>query len=123
MREKEEALIATGGRLTGSKVGRRRIMTTWAIGETWEEFCIERRQVIIRSFTAVGLSLPIDGSHDRSQLSLKGVDMKRFTEDIQHWRVGEIEYSGDEDSDDKEIIPEAEDNGEDIDYKGTAPKF
>jgi len=116
MREKEEALIATGGRLTGSKVGRRRIMTTWAIGEAWEEFCIEWRQVIIRSFTAVGLSLPIDGSHDCSQLSLKGVDMKRFTEDIQDWRVGEIEHSGDEDSDDEEIIPEAEDNSEDIDY-------
>jgi len=33
MREKEEALIATGGRLAGSKVGHRRIMTTWAIGE------------------------------------------------------------------------------------------
>ena len=116
MREKEEALIATGGRLTGSKVGRRRIMTTWAIGEAWEEFCIERRQVIIHSFTAVGLSLPIDGSHDRSQLSLKGVDMERFTEDIQDWRVGGIEHGGDEDSDDEEIIPEAEDNSEEIDY-------
>ena len=116
MREKEEALIATGERLTGSKVGRRRIMTTWAIGETWKEFCIERRQVIIRSFTAVGLSLPIDGSHDRSQLSLKGVDMERFTENIQDWRVGGIEHGGDEDSDDEEIIPTAEDNSEEIDY-------
>jgi len=40
----------------------------------------------------VGLSLPIDGSHDHSQLSLKGVDMERFTEDVQDWRVGGIEH-------------------------------
>ena len=83
MREKEEALIATGGRLTGSKVGHRRIMTTWAIGEAWEEFCIERRQVIIRSFTAVRLFLPIDSSPDCSQLFLKGADMERFMENRQ----------------------------------------
>ena len=49
-------------------------------------------------------------------VTLKGVDMERFTEDIQDWRVGGIEHGGDEDSDDGEIIPEAEDNSEEIDY-------
>jgi len=91
-------------------------MTTWAIGEAWEEFCIERRQIIIRSFTAVGLSLPIAGSHDGHQLSLKCVDMERFTEDIQDWQVGGIEHGEEEDSDGEEIIPKAEDDSEEIDY-------
>ncbi|KAG0132864.1 hypothetical protein HOY82DRAFT_538549 [Tuber indicum] len=114
MIKREEAVVGTGRRPAGSKVGHGRVMTTWAIEEAWEEFCTKRREVIIHSFTAVGLSLPIDGSHDRNQLSLKGVDMERFTEDIQNWRVGGIENTGDED--DEEITPEAEDNSEAIDY-------
>ena len=71
---------------------------------------------LICSFTAVGLSLPIDGSHDRHQLSIKGADIERFTEDIQDWRVGGIEHSEDDDSDDEEIILEAEDDSEEIEY-------
>ena len=113
MREKEKALIGTGRELEGSKVGHRWIMTTWAIGEAWEEFCSKQREVIIRSFTAVGLSLPIDSSLGRSQLSLKGLDMEQFAEDIQNWQLGGIENS--EDEDDEEIILEAEDDCEAID--------
>ena len=31
--KKEEEIVAQGGKLTGSMVGRRRILTTWAVGE------------------------------------------------------------------------------------------
>jgi hypothetical protein len=39
MQREEEATLVQEKRLLSSHVGRRRIMTTWAIGDAWEEFC------------------------------------------------------------------------------------
>lgn len=57
-------------------------MTTWAVGEAWERFCTSRKEVIDRAFSAVGLSLPIDGSRD-AELSIKGIDTERLANDLQ----------------------------------------
>ena len=53
--KEEEEIVAQGGKLTESMVGRRRILTTWAVGEAWEVFCRERMTVVQCSFCAVGL--------------------------------------------------------------------
>jgi hypothetical protein len=53
------------GDITGSSaVGEMRVMMTRCVGEAWERFCREKREVIIRSFRCIGDSLPIDGSSD-----------------------------------------------------------
>jgi hypothetical protein len=85
--KEEEQIIASGGKLTGSMVGRRRILTTWAVGEAWEVFCKERAQIVRRSFTAVGIALPIDGSRDY-EISVKGLDSTTFVEGLKGWRGG-----------------------------------
>jgi len=36
----------SGERLVGSKVERRRILTIWAVGETWEIFSREQSEVV-----------------------------------------------------------------------------
>ncbi|KAG0126305.1 hypothetical protein HOY82DRAFT_542694 [Tuber indicum] len=106
----EEALVRTGQRLMVSKVGRRRTMTTWAVGDAWEEFCNRRREVIIHSFTAVGLSVPIDGSCDSSQLSLKGIDISKFVEEIKSWEIGGGGIQEHELGEDDEIPIEGDDS-------------
>ena len=54
-------------------MGQRRVMILWAVGNTWERFSLSRKEAIQCSFIAVGLSLPIDGSHE----SLPGHDDNR----------------------------------------------
>ena len=56
----EERILATGGSLQGSMVGRRRVATTWAVGEAWERFSLERQEVVRKAFRVVGLSLSVD---------------------------------------------------------------
>jgi len=72
MEVEEDRILAGGGKLSGSIVGRRRVLCTWAIGEAWERFCHNHAGVVKRAFEAVGLSLPIDGSRD-SEISIKGL--------------------------------------------------
>jgi len=72
-----------------SKVGQRRVLTTWAVGEVWERFCTTRKDVIIRSFCAVGLALLIDGTRD-TEMSIKGIDMEQLVEDIKEWHIGRL---------------------------------
>ena len=110
MEEEEETILAQGKKLTGSKVGRRRIMTTWAVGDAWEEFCRERKEVIQRSFRAVGLSLPIDGSCD-NEISLKGLDMERLITDLKSWHIGRVS------DEDEGEISEGDDQNECVDYE------
>ena len=64
MEEEEEGILTSGGQLSGSMVGRWRVLCTWAVGEAWERFSQEHAHVVRRGFTATGLALPIDGSRD-----------------------------------------------------------
>lgn len=87
--EEEERILEEGGRLTGSMVGRRRIAVTWAVGEAWERFSVERIAVVQRAFRIVGLSLPIDGSEDH-ELSIRGLANDYLVEGLRDWGVGGI---------------------------------
>jgi hypothetical protein len=100
-----------------TKVGKRRVLTTWAVGEAWERFCRDRSVVIQRAFTAVGLGLPIDGCRD-SELSLKGIEMEQFIQDMKDWRIGGVEQPtlDGENSDGGESLNSKDDNNESIDY-------
>lgn len=102
-----------------SKIGHRRMMTTWAVGEAWERFCLSWQEVIKRSFTAVGLSLPIHGSRE-TEMYIKGMDMAKLVEDLQDWTIGGLEQptlDGELDSDGEEWLPSDEDSDEFISYE------
>ncbi|RPA98723.1 hypothetical protein L873DRAFT_1768961 [Choiromyces venosus 120613-1] len=71
-REEEEILLA-GGRLTGSMIGRRRVLTIWAVGEAWEYFSHDHKEVIVKAFQVLGISLPISSAIDQ-EISVKGID-------------------------------------------------
>ena len=85
-----------GGSLTRSKVGRRRIAVTWAVGEAWERFSAEKTEVVRRAFRVVGLGLPIDGSADH-EISIKGIETGFLTEGLKNWEEGGIQVGDDED--------------------------
>ena len=102
-----------------SKIGQRRVMTTWAVGEAWERFCLGRQEVIKHSFTAVRLSLPIDGSRDK-EMSFKGMDMVKLVEDLQNWTIGGLEQPTldiESNSDREESLPSDDGNDEFISYE------
>lgn len=86
MEDEEAAATAAGKTLQGSQIGRRRVMTTWAVGDAWERFSKEKQQVVIRSFWAVRLALPIDGSCD-SKISIKGLDTAGLTAKHRDWHL------------------------------------
>jgi hypothetical protein len=46
-----------------STVGERRVLVTEAVGEVWQRFVAEKRDMIIHSFQKTGIALPIDGLH------------------------------------------------------------
>ncbi|KAG0133548.1 hypothetical protein HOY82DRAFT_536636 [Tuber indicum] len=98
--DEEERVLSEGGGLTGSMIGRRRVVVTRAVGEAWEQFSRERVEVVRRSFRIVGLSLPIDGSEDH-ELSIKGLANDSLIEGLKQGREGELEMGdfnvGDED--------------------------
>ena len=71
-------------------VGRRRILTTWAVGEAWEIFSRERAEVVKKSFRVLGLALPIDGSCD-GEISIKGIENAYLQEGLKDWMVGGVE--------------------------------
>jgi len=89
----EEQVLAEGGQLWGSMVGRRRVLCTWAVGEAWERFSANQAHVVERAFTAVGLALPIDGSRD-SEISIKGLETSLFVEGIKDWADGAMVAGG-----------------------------
>ena len=71
--KEEEEILAGGGKLTGSMVGRQQISATWAVGEAWARFSMEKAKIVERTFRVVGLALPIDGSAD-TEISIKGIE-------------------------------------------------
>jgi len=73
--------------ITGSSaVGEMRVMMTKCVGATWERFCQEKREVIIRSFRCIGASLPIDGTSD-SEISIKGLPTPHLMTALQDWKT------------------------------------
>ncbi|KAH0606088.1 uncharacterized protein H6S33_003749 [Morchella sextelata] len=54
-------------------VGDRRILMTWVVAEAWDWLHQERKELIVKSFRQVGISLAIDGSED-SEIKVKGLD-------------------------------------------------
>ena len=57
-----------------SAVGKMRVMMTHCVAEAWTAFTQKKREVMIKSFRQLGLSLPLDGSSD-GEISIKGLDM------------------------------------------------
>jgi len=73
--------------ITGSSaVGEMRVMMTKCVGEAWEKFCREKREVIIRSFHCIGASLPIDGSSD-GEISIKGLPTPNLMTALKDWKT------------------------------------
>ena len=70
----------------GSAVGEMRVMMTRCVGQAWERFCREKREVIIRRFSCIGASLPIDGSSD-SEISIKGLPTSSLMTALKDWKT------------------------------------
>ncbi|RPB04381.1 hypothetical protein L873DRAFT_1840452, partial [Choiromyces venosus 120613-1] len=100
------------------KIGQHRVLTTWAVGKAWDRFCISRKEVILGAFSTVGLSLPIDGSRDHAELSIKGIDTARLANDLQAWHIGGLQQpTMDDESDGGESLASEEDNVESVFYE------
>ena len=69
-----------------SAVGEMRVMMTRCVGQAWERFCREKREVIIRSFRCIGASLPIDGSSD-GEISIKGLPTSSLMTALKDWKT------------------------------------
>ena len=69
-----------------SAVGEMRVMMTRCVAEAWETFCRERREVVIRSFHELGLSLPLNGSCD-GELSIKGLETPMLMNSLKDWKT------------------------------------
>ena len=69
-----------------STVGEMRVMMTRCVAEAWETFCRERREVVIRSFRKLGLSLPLNGSCD-GELSIKGLETPMLMNSLKDWKT------------------------------------
>jgi len=104
LESEEEEIVSGGGRLVGSMVGRRRILTTWAVGEAWEIFSRERAEVVRKSFRILGLALPIDGSH-HGEISIKGIENAYLQEGLKDWSVGGVQnLNSEEDEVSAEVV-------------------
>jgi len=76
--------------------GRRRVGTTWAVGQAWERFSLEKVEVVRKSFRVLGLSLTVNGSEDH-QISVKGLASEFLKEGLVDWNEGvEVNSDGDE---------------------------
>ena len=106
-REEERILAEGGGVLVGSKVGRRQVAVTWAVGDAWERFSAEKVAVVKKAFRVVGLALPIDGSADH-EISIKGIETGFLTEGLKDWQEGGIV----EDENDPVALDVSEDEAE-----------
>ncbi|RPA95487.1 hypothetical protein L873DRAFT_1792241 [Choiromyces venosus 120613-1] len=85
----EEDILLKGGRLAGSMIGRRGILTTWAVGEAWEVFSREQAEVVKKSFRILGLALPINGSCD-NEISVKEIESAYLVEGLREWEKGGV---------------------------------
>ncbi|CUS06791.1 unnamed protein product [Tuber aestivum] len=61
-------------------------MTTHVVSRAWNAFCQQKQHLIVKAFRDVGVTLPIDGSHD-DQLKIKGfapadIDIGDWAQDL-----------------------------------------
>ena len=49
----------------------KRTMTKHIVGDAWEQFCKDKKDIICKAFRIVGITLPIDDSQDH-RLQIKG---------------------------------------------------
>lgn len=75
----DEAIFENPEKLS---VGDRRVLTTWGVGDTSYQFCMEKQDLVKKAFRIVGLSLPIDGSAHH-ELDIKGF----FEINIGDWKT------------------------------------
>jgi len=69
-----------------SAVGKMRVMMTHCVAEAWTAFTQKKREVMIKSFRQLGLSLPLDGSSD-GEISIKGLDTPILMDALREWRT------------------------------------
>ena len=75
---------AAGKKDWQSVASKMRVMMTMCVGEAWEIFNREKRDVVIRSFRCLGIALPIDGSCD-NEISIKELDTSVLAERLKKW--------------------------------------
>jgi len=93
---------AAGKKDWQSAASKMRVMMTKCVGEAWEIFNREKRDVVIRSFRCLGIALPIDGSCD-NEISIKGLDTTVLAEELKNWeRTPTIDSSSEGTSDNPE---------------------
>lgn len=90
MEVEEVRTIPAGKPLCGSQIGRRRVLTALGVGDVWEQFCKEKNQIIIWSFRAVALALPIDGSC-YTEISIKRLDTADLIVKLKDWHLGGLD--------------------------------
>ena len=56
------------------------------MGEAREQFNREKREVVVRGFRSLGISLPIDGPCD-DETSIKGLNAKALAEGLRNWEL------------------------------------
>lgn len=68
-----------------SAVGKQQILTTWCVGDTWYQLCIDKQDLVQYVFRKLGLSLHIDGSADseRDIKSFAGLEIGEWRQDIE----------------------------------------
>ena len=62
--------------------------------------------MVRRAFTATGLALPIDGSHD-SEISVKGLDSSLLIAELGDWREGGLTTNGEKEVEEEEELNSA----------------
>jgi hypothetical protein len=93
-----------------SAASKMRVMMTQGVGEAWEQFNREKREVVVRSFRCLGISLPIDGSCD-NEISIKGLDTTVLAEGLKNWELtpNSVDSSAESTSDNPETDSSDED--------------
>jgi len=63
--------------IDGWTLGDKRIMTTHVVGDSWDQFCKDKKDMVCKAFRDVEITLPIDCSQDH-QLQIKGIPATSF---------------------------------------------
>ena len=78
------------------KAGVRRILFTRWVGQAWDEVSSDE-EMVVRSFRKVGIALPIDGSEDKDEINITGLEDYVITEEDSDGDDESEEGEGDED--------------------------
>ncbi|KAA8893330.1 hypothetical protein FN846DRAFT_979530 [Sphaerosporella brunnea] len=98
-----------------------RVLMTRCVGQAWATICQERREVVVKSFRQLGISLPINRSSD-GELSIKGLSTGRLITAMMDWKTRGVQTGNAEDSEDSETESEVNDvDDEDDDWSSILP--